>query len=103
MARSYEDVVAPLRGTDDLQLADFAKAAEAHFDAAYRLTFGVGEQLAARRAELHLSQAELAERTGIPQPEISRIERGKGNPTLSTLEKLLRCLRLDLDLRPRMH
>ncbi|MGI9019588.1 MAG: helix-turn-helix domain-containing protein [Solirubrobacterales bacterium] len=35
-----------------------------------------------------LSQQELAERTGIPQTNISRIERDKISPSLATLERL---------------
>ena len=35
-----------------------------------------------------ITQQQLAERTGIDQAAISRIESGKGNPTLNTLEAL---------------
>jgi DNA-binding XRE family transcriptional regulator len=101
VARSYEDVVAPLRVTDAAAgLAPFTQAVEAHFEAAYDLTFGLGETLASRRAELHLSQVQLAERTGVPQADISRIERGKGNPTLSTIGKILDALQLQLNVHP---
>lgn len=40
------------------------------------------------RREAGLTQKELAERTGIQQSNISRIENGNGNPSLSTLNKL---------------
>ena len=35
-----------------------------------------------------LTQKELAERTGIAQADISRIENGSGNPSLKTLRRL---------------
>lgn len=47
----------------------------------------VREMIRARR-EAGLTQKELAERTGIQQSNISRIENGNGNPSLSTLNKL---------------
>ena len=40
------------------------------------------------RCELGLSQSELARRTGIKQPNISRLERGMCSPTLDTLAAL---------------
>lgn len=47
----------------------------------------VRKMIRARR-EAGLTQKELAERTGIQQSNISRIENGNGNPSLSTLNKL---------------
>ncbi len=35
-----------------------------------------------------MTQKELAERTGIAQSDISRLERGNGNPSLRTLQRL---------------
>lgn len=35
-----------------------------------------------------LTQQELAERTGMAQSDISRLERGEGNPSLKTLRRL---------------
>ena len=40
------------------------------------------------RHEAGLTQQELAERTGIQQANISRIENGNGNPSLATLTKI---------------
>ncbi len=48
----------------------------------------LGANLARRRKEVGLTQQQLAEKTGIDQGAISRIESGKGNPTLSTLETI---------------
>jgi len=43
--------------------------------------------LARRRAGL--TQRELAGRTGVAQPTIARIERGRDDPRVSTLQRLL--------------
>jgi len=48
----------------------------------------VGYLLAKQRQQLHLSQAELASRSGVRQCNISRIERGEAVPNILTLEKL---------------
>ena len=40
------------------------------------------------RAERGLTQAELAERSGIRQSEISRIENGTRNPSIKLLQRL---------------
>jgi len=40
----------------------------------------------AARMEQNLTQKELAERTGIRQSNISRIENGKCSPTIATLQ-----------------
>jgi transcriptional regulator with XRE-family HTH domain len=44
--------------------------------------------LTARRRS-GLTQRELSERTGVPQPAIARIERGHVSPTIATLDRLL--------------
>jgi len=56
--------------------------------------------LIARRHELHMTQQQLAERSGVAQVEISRIERGRKSPSLITFTKLLPVLGLDLSLTP---
>ncbi len=43
-----------------------------------------------RREEAGLTLAEVAERTGIDQPAMSRLEVGKGNPTARTLSRYCR-------------
>ena len=48
----------------------------------------IGSQLARTRKEAGLSQLELAQRCGLQQAAISRLERGLGNPTLSTIEEV---------------
>ena len=51
-----------------------------------------------RRQELGLSQRALAERCGIPQSSVVRIETMKTRPKLDTLIKITRALNLKLQL-----
>ncbi len=67
---------------------------------AFRLHFSLARQLAAQRRAQHLTQKQLAERSGIDQAEISRIERGQANPTTATLGALTGALSLDIQLVP---
>jgi DNA-binding XRE family transcriptional regulator len=93
-----KDVVAPLCELDPLDQPQF-RPTDGQFTT-YDATCELGEILTIRRAELHLSQARLAELTGISQADISRIERGKGNPTLNTIRKILDALQLFLTACP---
>ena len=51
-----------------------------------------GNAVMAARAQRDLTQKELAELSGIDQSDISKIERGIANPTVSTLEKIASAL-----------
>jgi len=51
--------------------------------------FKLAADLLGRRQQLGLSQAALAKLCGVQQADISRIERGQGNPTVATIEKLM--------------
>ena len=48
----------------------------------------LGDQLRAIRRNRNLTQKEVAERAGITQPALSRIELGGGVPDLETLRRL---------------
>lgn len=67
---------------------------------AFRLHFSLARQLGEHRRAQHLTQKQLAVRSGIDQAEISRIERGQSNPTTATLGALTRALGLDVRLVP---
>ena len=56
-------------------------------------------QLLQAREGAKLTQKELAEKTGIYQADISKIERGIGNPSLLTLKRLADGLDMDLELK----
>lgn len=49
-------------------------------------------ELLALRAQRGLTQVEVADRAGIDQAEVSRLERGAGNPTEQTLNRMAEAL-----------
>lgn len=51
-----------------------------------------------RRIQLGLSQQDLAEFAEVGIATVKDIERGKGNPSLHTLQKLLKVLGLDMSI-----
>lgn len=53
------------------------------------------------RRRAGLTQRELAARTGVPQSTIARIESGRADPRVSTLDTLLRACGDELDAVPR--
>jgi transcriptional regulator with XRE-family HTH domain len=50
--------------------------------------YAIINQLISARNEANITQKELAERTGITQSNISRLERGNYNPSLAFLKRL---------------
>ncbi|WP_055690865.1 helix-turn-helix domain-containing protein [Streptomyces prasinus] len=67
-----------------------------HVDA--RLAGDLGQAVYDRRIELGLSRTELAERAGMTQPQVSRMEGGDTVPTLSLLRRLAKALDGTLNL-----
>jgi len=61
-----------------------------------------GRVLRYARSRAKLTQRELAARTGIPQETIARIERGRVDPRLTTLDRLLEGCGFGLELEPRL-
>ena len=59
----------------------------------------VGNALQGARAQLGISQKQLSALSGIDQSDISKIERGAANPSISTLERLAKALGGSLDIR----
>lgn len=62
------------------------------------LNYLLAYSLASARERVHLTQKQLAEKTGIYQADISKIERGIGNPSLSTLKRLADGLGMELKI-----
>ena len=60
------------------------RQARAVFDQSYT----IARQVLALREKHGLTQVELAEASGVPQSQISRIERGAISPTATTLSKI---------------
>lgn len=51
--------------------------------------FDLVRELYRARLEANMSQAELAEKSGVTQADISRIEKGKRNPSIEVFARLL--------------
>lgn len=56
----------------------------------------IGSQISLLRKKTGKSQTEIAESIGMHQAELSKIERGIGNPSISTLEKIASSLGSEL-------
>lgn len=50
------------------------------------------------RKYLNISQVELSKKTGIIQADISRIERGIANPSMSILKRLAESMNMELKI-----
>lgn len=48
----------------------------------------IGHQIYKKRLERGMTQAELAQKAGIPQPNLSNIEKGRQDITISTLRRI---------------
>lgn len=90
MARTYEESTAARRE----RLSPEAQAHRGVFEKAYDIAMQVVEL----RERHGFTQSELAERTGIDQADISRIERGSTSPTARTLQRIADALDADLRL-----
>ena len=61
-----------------------------------RKSFNLGKRLTSLRNEHQLTQAQLAWRTGISRMQLYRIEKGKSEPNLETLERLSKAFGITL-------
>ena len=61
----------------------------------------LNEVIKSRRKVLAISQSDLAEMAEVSLATVKDIERGKGNPSLSTVNKLLGVLGLEMDFKIR--
>ena len=75
------------------QLKDSAFKAE--YDA-IEAEFAIIQAMITARQKTGMTQKQLAERTGIHQSDISKLERGNGNPSLRTLSRLAEGLGMKL-------
>lgn len=57
--------------------------------------------ISSRRKTLGISQNDLAEMSGVSLATIKNIERGAGNPSLETVEKILAVLGLEIQFKVR--
>jgi transcriptional regulator with XRE-family HTH domain len=61
-----------------------------------------GRMLRYARGQAGLTQRELAAKSGVPQETIARIERGRADPRLGTLDRLLEVCGYGLEVEPRL-
>lgn len=59
----------------------------------------IAKDIKERRSQLGISQQDLAEISEVSLATIKDIERGKGNPSLTTLEKIADVLGMELVLQ----
>jgi len=69
--------------------------------AALDAQFKLATELILLRRQRGLTQRQLSAKSGIQQSEISRIEGGRANPTMSTVSALARALGAELGIRIR--
>ena len=58
----------------------------------------IGYLIKEKRLEQNLSQQELAEKTGIDQSDLSKIEKGLANPSIKTIERIVKGLDSSLSM-----
>ncbi|WP_205857155.1 helix-turn-helix domain-containing protein [Phytoactinopolyspora endophytica] len=90
MPRSYDDVMTDRWDRTSPKALECAEA--------FRQAHDIAAQVIALRLRHGLTQAELAERCGMDQGDISRIERGSTNPTARTLQRIAEALEADVRL-----
>lgn len=62
-------------------------------------TMDIAKDIKERRSQLGISQQDLAEISEVSLATIKDIERGKGNPSLTTLEKIADVLGMEVMLQ----
>lgn len=62
----------------------------------------LGKQIASRRKQLNISQADLADMSGVSLRTLSVIENGDANPSIDVLSKVLEPLGLVITLQERV-
>ena len=100
MGKSFDELAAAAKAGWSEDARRVYDAAVSAFDAEMDEREQLGAQLAAARKARGLTQPDLSALTGIQQAEISRIERGAGNPTAATLLRLADALGQRLTLAP---
>lgn len=61
----------------------------------------LSEVIKNRRKKLAISQLDLAEMAGIGLATIKDIERGKGNPSMGTVSKIMEVLGMEIEFKVR--
>ena len=90
MARNYQEVTAARR-------ARLSSEAQAHGEV-FEQSYDIAVQIIEMRERHGLTQSELADRCGIDQGDISRIERGATSPTARTLQRIAEAMGAEVRL-----
>ena len=90
MTREYDDSMRDRRSRLAPDAAEYREVFEKAYD--------IAVQLISLREKHGLTQAQLAERCGVDQGDISRIERGSTSPTARTLQRIADALDADVRL-----
>jgi transcriptional regulator with XRE-family HTH domain len=91
--RTNDELIAEQLRTDPEFRAEWERTA---------LARAVAVTIVSYRADHELSQRELAERLGMKQPQVARLERGEVNPGMDTLMRIAGQLGIEftIDVRP---
>jgi ribosome-binding protein aMBF1 (putative translation factor) len=93
---TLDDLIQESRAQDPAFDAHYAAAEEQLYaDALAEVSAGTLSRVTAERLRLGLTQAELADRAGMLQPNVSRLERSGAPISVVTARKLARALGLD--------
>ena len=86
----------------DFSSASVYESGELVGEVAVTLNQRIGALLNVAREEAGIYQTDLAKKTKIDQGDISRIENGKGNPTIKTLQTLFKAVGKEIvfDMKP---
>jgi len=98
--RSFDDLARSAASRWTPEVNQFAARFNAELEGEATAQVELGRQIAAARKASCLTQAELSARAFVQQAEISRIERGLGNPTRDTLLRLASAMGTRLVLIP---
>jgi DNA-binding XRE family transcriptional regulator len=86
--RPYRSIAAEAKARWSQDTHDASARMGAELAAETSAHIALGRELSAARASASLTQTQLSELASVQQAEISRIERGLGNPTWETLTRL---------------
>lgn len=100
MAKNFDDLVGRAKTDWSEDARRVYEEAASEFAAEVDKRAELGAQLASARKACSLTQPALSKLTDVQQAEISRIERGVGNPTAATLLRLAGALEQELALIP---
>ncbi len=66
---------------------------------ALEIEYAIKSIILQARKEMNMTQEQLSKATGIDRADISKLERGEGNPTISSLKRLAEGLGMKLKLQ----